>query len=203
MWGATCSSAVVTIFPEEFWRVRFYLRKLRLMYLHPVLAAARLAIGCPHLHAQTELPVRVKWRLSCLWCLATRIRNLDREREFKKTMKEEKATYHCVQSVYDSDCALTALVARLCCCRCKEGIEVLWGSRQGCWNRSMDAEEWECRPDADIIGDLMFLPRLFDLLSLRWYSIGDWRATVDKTWCQTPQLLNVWFHKGNTELWYH
>lgn len=44
----------------------------------------------------------------------------------------------------------------------------------------MDAEEWGRRPDADTVGYLMFLPKLCDLFSLRWYSIGDWRAVTDR-----------------------
>lgn len=79
---------------------------------------------------------------------------------------------------------LTALEARLCCCGCQESREVLLGSRPGCWRRSMDAEEWGHRTDADAVGDFMFLPRLFVLLSLRWYSIGDWSAAAEKR-CRT------------------
>lgn len=41
----------------------------------------------------------------------------------------------------------------------------------------MDEDERGHRTDVE---DLMFLPRLCDVLSLRWYSIGDWRATGEK-----------------------
>lgn len=43
---------------------------------------------------------------------------------------------------------------------------------------------------AAAVGDVMLLPRLCDLLSLRWYSIGDWRATGEKRRCQNTLGLN-------------
>lgn len=42
--------------------------------------------------------------------------------------------------------------------------------------RSMEAEEWGLRALAEDRGGLMLRPRLFDLLSRRWYSIGDCKA---------------------------
>lgn len=86
-------------------------------------------------------------------------------------------------------CAHTTLTARLCCRGCKEGREVLWGSRQGCWLCSTNAEEWGGRPHAVGDGNFIFLPRLFDLPSLRWYSIGDWRAAGWKK--RSHKLLNL------------
>lgn len=44
----------------------------------------------------------------------------------------------------------------------------------------MDEDERGQRPDAAAAGDLPFLPRLCDVLSLRWYSMGDWSATGEK-----------------------
>lgn len=42
--------------------------------------------------------------------------------------------------------------------------------------RSMEAEEWGRRALAADSGGLMLRPRLLDLLSRRWYSMGDCRA---------------------------
>lgn len=78
---------------------------------------------------------------------------------------------------------LTTFVTWLCGGGCREGRELLWDSRQGCWRRPMDAEEWGRRPDVDPAGYFIFLPRLCDLFSLRWYSMGDWRATKDRKSC--------------------
>lgn len=44
----------------------------------------------------------------------------------------------------------------------------------------MDEDERGQRPEAAVAGDLPFLPRLCDVLSLRWYSIGDWSATGEE-----------------------
>lgn len=55
----------------------------------------------------------------------------------------------------------------------------------------MDAEERGCRTDAAAVGDVVFLPRLCDLLSLRWYSIGDWRAAAEKRRRQKASQLNL------------
>lgn len=51
----------------------------------------------------------------------------------------------------------------------------------------MDEDERGHRTDVE---DLMFLPRLCDVLSLRWYSIGDWRATGEKKTGQSAARAN-------------
>lgn len=72
---------------------------------------------------------------------------------------------------------LTALAARLCCCGRHEDRGELWDSRDGCWRWSMEEEERGQRPVEE---DLPLLPRLWDVLSFRWYSMGDWSATGER-----------------------
>lgn len=80
---------------------------------------------------------------------------------------------------HEGQCGLTAVEARLGCGGGHEGmgVGVVEDGRVGCWRWSMDAEERGCRTGSAAVGDVMLLPRLWNLLSLRWYSIGDWRAT--------------------------
>lgn len=77
---------------------------------------------------QTELLVGEKWGLRCLRCHTTRIRSLEREGEAKREVKKMLEKEKCLsvsKYVYKRCRKLTTFKARLCCCECKEGREML------------------------------------------------------------------------------
>lgn len=82
---------------------------------------------------------------------------------------------------------------------------MLWEWREGSLWRSMEAEEWGRRALAADRGGLMQRPRLLDLLSRRWYSIGDCKALrklrCDSKICTTSLTQALQISGEDANIW--